>query len=472
MGATLRRLGRNIRWLLLSEAVGRAIGFAYTALLARLLGLEGFGTLTLVLVYSEMFGLLVGFSFHEILIRDVARRQARLGPLLATMICLEAMLLIPALGLSALLGLAYGGILLKLLPLGVLYGGVRAIAQTFLAVPAAHEDFRPASVYKVLDRLAALAALLVLIAAGGSLVALFLALLAGACLTLSYPIRMAGRFGAFHGRQFLSLAEWKGLIREGASYSALRWITVVYNRVDMILLDRFLGAEAVGLYGAAYRLMEVFKLIPNMAERTLLPIVSRSTLDAVDLRRVLEGSLKALAAAAIPLALGAWALAPQGMRIVYGSEYGGAATAWAILMAGLVIICLSRPFLTLLRAEGRMRQASLLALTGVGVNVGLNIVFIPRWGILAAAFATGAAEIIFLASLWMACSKSVGRRALRGFLALAPAACGMALTVLLLGGRWPWIAGVGGVALYVAILFWGRGLDAEERRGLKELVRG
>ena len=50
MGATLRRLGRNIRWLLLSEAAGRAIGFAYTALLARLLGLDGFGTLTLALV--------------------------------------------------------------------------------------------------------------------------------------------------------------------------------------------------------------------------------------------------------------------------------------------------------------------------------------------------------------------------------------------------------------------------------------
>jgi O-antigen/teichoic acid export membrane protein len=260
-------------------------------------------------------------------------------------------------------------------------------------------------------------------------------------------------------------------LRQGISYSLLRWITMVYNRADMILLESFLGAGAVGLYGAAYRLMEVFKLVPNMAERILLPIMSRTIGAAGELRGVLERSLKALAAVAIPLALGAWALREQGMRTVFGPAYLEGASAWAVLMTALIVICLSRPFLTLLRAQGRMREACALAAGAVVINILLNLWLIPSWGILAPAFATGAAELLFLVSLWWVCRGAIPVKALRGFASLLPAAAAMGLAVLL-AGRWPYLAAIGGAALYLVLLLAGRGLDHEDREGLKEMIRG
>ena len=96
------------------------------------------------------------------------------------------------------------------------------------------------------------------------------------------------------------------------------------------------------------------------------------------------------------MAIGAWIVADLTVRIVFGTEYTGAARPWAVLMIALVLTSLVRPAFVLLRAQKRLGPANAASWTTVLVNFALNLLLIPRYGILGAALATVASEALVL----------------------------------------------------------------------------
>jgi len=283
MSDTLRRMGRNLRWLTASEAAGRVLGFVYTAVLARMLGLEGFGSLTLALVYSEAFQLVVGLSLQDVIIREGARNGNRIAPCLRGGLVIQAGLAVVAMVAGILLGRLHGAPLDVLLPLAALLGSIRSFARTLLGVPAAGEDLRPSALYALLERVAGFLALLAFLFLDRTLTMFFAGLTLGAVFTTLYALDAARRAGGFvrgSGRVETSGAGdpigAAYLVREGLAFSGLRWIALARSRADALLVEFLLGREALGLYGAALRLFDVAKVLPNLVERALFPVVSRT----------------------------------------------------------------------------------------------------------------------------------------------------------------------------------------------------
>lgn len=497
------RLGRNLRWLLGSEAGARALGFAYTALVARLLGLEGFGLLSLGLVYGEILALALGMSFHEVFVREVLQRGRAPAPILAAMVRIQLVAAIPGLVLAVGLGSLYDGPSRWLLPFAALIGLARALARTYLAVSVALEDFRPRSVYGVLDRGAALLAGLLLAAFSFGVVGLLATLAGGAFLTAAYahhtsraqvPLLQAsvarstpapavpGPDATVPSAPPASVlpaptgatapeATWRLLLREGLSFSALRWMGVVHNRVDTLLLQSLVGPAALGIYSAAYRLMEVFKIVPNLAEQTLFPNLSRlGSANGEASRQAVGRAFHLLFAVLAPLVVAAATLGPAAVDLVFGAEFAGAARPWVVLMAALVFVALGRPFLVRLRASGDLRSANLLSAGAVVVNLGLNVLWIPRYGPTGAALATLASEAAFVVVCltWKRhLAVGLAGRTVRTLPALASAI----LVAVLLRDLGPWPAAVGAGLVYAAIV-WRFGLSADDRAGLRAALRG
>jgi len=479
MSSTLGRLGRNLRWLLVSESTARILGLVYTALAARLLGLERFGLLALALVFSEAFQLLAGLSFPEVLIRRAAAAPGRTGTVLGAMLRIQTAALVPAVLLGGVLGSIYGGVLAVLLPLSAGLGWLRALARTHLAVTAATEDFRPTAIHAVGERLGALAALGGFLLAGRDFVLFFVFLTAASGLTLLYAAgtsrgglrRLAREAGDGTSRAETETdASPRALLGEGLSFSAVRWIGVLHNRLDTVLIQALAGSGALGLYAAAYRLMEAFKILPNLAERTLFPILSRAVGDRVRLGRLTARSIKALVGIAAPLALLAWVLGPAVVPLIYGADYAAAAPVWAILMGALVLICAVRPHLQLMRALRRLHGVNLATAAAAALNLGLNLVLIPRHGILGAALATVASEAFLLAAEWGLVRPCIEGASLNRLPALLPALVAMTGTVFWLGDASPWVIAPVSAVLYLGILIATRGLDIEDRRALGALV--
>jgi O-antigen/teichoic acid export membrane protein len=469
MATLLQDLGRNLRWLVGSELLGRTLGFLYIALLARLIGLTQFGYLTLALSYTELFVVVAGFSFNEVLIREAAPHPEKIPSLVSRMLRLQLLLALPLAAVGLILGGLYGSPFSLLLPLGAGIGWFRGMSQTFLAVPASQQDLRPTATYTMLERLLNLAALVVLLVAGRTVQVLFMALLGCSLLNLLFAATMAGRHGAFLRGPHAEPPSWMGLLRDGFAYSSLRWLGIAYKRLDTVILERLTTPEILGLYGAAYRLFEVFTVIPNVAERVLYPLFSRIREDLPGIRTALRRSVKALGAVSVPLSVGAGFLALTIVRIVYGDAFTGAAAAWPILMISLTLGCLNRPFLVLVRAERRLGIAFALTLIALVLNAALNLWLIPLWNgdVRAPAVAKAIGDFVILAGfLWIYRSR-IDLEFGRGLLKLLPAAAVLVAVLLVTRPLGPWIATGAGAICYMAVLFFIIGLDADDRSGLR-----
>jgi O-antigen/teichoic acid export membrane protein len=102
-----------------------------------------------------------------------------------------------------------------------------------------------------------------------------------------------------------------------------------------------------------------------------------------------------------PLVVGGILWATPVLRLVFGEGFRGAGSTFAVLLAmtGVVFIDLAWP--QLLNAYDRSGTYFWVILSGAIVNLALNIVLIPRVGMMGAAIATFAAELaVMLAAVW------------------------------------------------------------------------
>lgn len=185
---------------------------------------------------------------------------------------------------------------------------------------------------------------------------------------------------------------------------------VVNSRTDVVMLGALKEAEAVGVYNVAARGAEFVVFFMTAADRAFGPTVS--SLYEMGERDRLQRLVTTLAQAVLLLSLpiaacfilfGDWIL-----DFVYGPSYMAGHVALAILSgANLVAVAFGAVSL-LLMMTGYEREAAI----GVGVsavlNIVLNAVLIPPYGIAGAAAATGTSLVVWNAVFAIVAYRRVG----------------------------------------------------------------
>jgi len=139
--------------------------------------------------------------------------------------------------------------------------------------------------------------------------------------------------------------------------------------------------------------MEILVAIPGIVSSVILPPISRYLEEAPDL--VLQSSLqmmKLLNLIAFPLIVGGFLLAPNGILWLYGSSFGSSIPVFQILTLALLPLFNSAITATIINASKKPQINTYLAMVNLIVNVSLNLILIPRIGIMGAAIATLANE--------------------------------------------------------------------------------
>jgi O-antigen/teichoic acid export membrane protein len=95
------------------------------------------------------------------------------------------------------------------------------------------------------------------------------------------------------------------------------------------------------------------------------------------------------------------ALARPLVGLLYGPAFGAAVPALWVLLAGVVALAPGKLAVSHLAAVGKAQYVSYMALAGLGLTVALDLLLIPRFGIIGAASASAAAYACSsIASLW------------------------------------------------------------------------
>ena len=192
----------------------------------------------------------------------------------------------------------------------------------------------------------------------------------------------------------------KSMAALGSAFLVVDICLGIVDRFDHAFLPTIVSRDELGLYTAAYRLLEALTAAALAADTALFPIVMRRCeAGAESLRKAWEVTHKYLAILAIPTAVIFTLLPEQIMLLIYSARFAGSGAILRVLVwMGLIFLPMIPSYRILISRNGQARLMPLFAIRAI-VNVGLNVFLVPRYGAIGAA----AAKVITEASHFTLC---------------------------------------------------------------------
>ncbi|TVQ07891.1 MAG: hypothetical protein EA361_17530 [Bacteroidetes bacterium] len=192
------------------------------------------------------------------------------------------------------------------------------------------------------------------------------------------------------------------IIRQSLPFAVLVLLMTFYNRIDSVMLERMLGEDGAwysGIYASAYRLLDASNMIAFLFAVLLLPIFARMLKQKESIEELIKLSYTLLITPAIIIAIASYFYSEELMRMLYTIHEGESASmfdyrmihssrVFGLLMMSFCAISTMYIFSTLLTANGNLKYLNIIALTGMILNVTLNLILIPQYKAFGSAVAT------------------------------------------------------------------------------------
>lgn len=195
--------------------------------------------------------------------------------------------------------------------------------------------------------------------------------------------------------------EMKALLSFGANTMAVQLVTYISSNIDSVVIGRYWGASALGLYSRAFQLfMMPMQQLATPTTRVALPVLSQLD-DRARYQRFLQSAQLALvyvliltfgvaAATAIPL-----------FAVLFGNQWSGAVPIFQVLAVGGVFQAMSYCYYWVFLSKGLTGLQLRFSLIGRAIMIGLIIAAVPLGPVgVAAAYSLGLAVIWGVYSLF------------------------------------------------------------------------
>lgn len=433
--ASARRIARNAAVRAAGEVIGKAASLAFFVAMARELGRDGFGDFMFALSLSSVFMIAAGFGTEDLISREVARDRSRVHGYLANVVAVKALLSLVLLLVVALI-VNIGDYpsdaraAVYIVGLGV---AAENLGRTWHSVFTAFERLEMISISLVIQRTLTAAIGVAILLSGGGLIAVSIVFTAGAFVGLAIATLVLRRF-VVTPRWELDRSRWWPLIKTGVPIGFASLLFSVLLRLDAALLGLLTGGggdnSEVGVYGAAFRLVEATLFITWAFSASVLPWLARRQ-DPEAVARGYELSAKAITAVLMPIALTFVLLAPQIIHLLYGSGFDDAVTPLRYLGVVTVLFGVNNLAATVLISRDHPKDFNVIVGFTAVENVVANLIFIPTYGADAAAFnAAFSGLLLAVLSVVMIVRRFGHVRPLRIFLSAAAGGAAMAGAVL------------------------------------------
>lgn len=168
------------------------------------------------------------------------------------------------------------------------------------------------------------------------------------------------------------------------------------TQVDSILIGFYLNPTEVGIYAVAVLLAQTLTLIPSAVQRVTAPVTA--TLygkgDIKGVRKIIFSTMKKSFLVSIGIAAFIAIFGHYMILILFSNEFLVSYIPLLILLIGYTIGASFGAVGSTLASIGKVKISFLISAICGGVNVGLNILFIPCLGINGAATATTSTMIV------------------------------------------------------------------------------
>jgi len=462
------RISVNTIWVFIGQAGTAALSFATIFLLTRYLGPERFGQFSTAASLGYLLIPLAELGFDLHMTRTIAAEIEK-GPsaeLIAAQLSetfslrLVFSIFIYFVMIISAVAMGYSSSIVIYVALMGLAITVLSLSQSFMGAIRAIRLMRYESISYLIGRSLTLGLVLILVLLGADLVSLIASYLAGSMVIFLlgyYFLKIQiSRFGPYPRlRLQFSWEKIMARIRDALPFGLTAVFTAIYMRLDVILISKINGTEAVGLYTAAQNFVFGSMMLAVPITVAIYPaLASMYQSHKKDTHFVVEQGLTMLLLLGLAIGLIAALMSYEIVLMVFGEKYILSALFMVLMSAKIPLVYASLIVGNSMGAVGFQNKVALATGVGMVLNAIANSIFIPIHGPAAAAVVMVITELLILIILSFSSQKIFQLHLTRPLLKIAACAAISASAFFIMKSMaGPWIAGVLFCAIYVAMIF-------------------
>ncbi|WP_445665944.1 flippase [Fodinibius sp. AD559] len=398
-----KKLARNFTVMFGAQSITWISSFVLLMFLPRYLGSADYGRLYLALSIKMMLGLLIDFGGNYLIPKEVARSKEVGARIFSSYILLRIVLWVFSLGVILLITQLLGyseqvNILIWVLAISMLWeGGTKALKSYFQGVERMEYPAIGTIVERTFVAIFAIIALLMGVDSIGIAVIMTFGALVHLLVLFSYSKKFITLKYKMDTKVF-------SLMRSGMPYFLFSLFSVIYYRVDAVMLSSMTTEAVTGWYGGAYRFFDMVMMLPLLYKTAVFPVFSKLWDDKEGrLETTISKSIKFIIILGIPVSILIYIYAQDIVQFFMGlEEFGPSVIILQIFSISITFIYVDLIIgSAILGAANRQKEWAVVGFLAIFLNVGANYLMIPY---AQAAFANGgigAAIATFITELFM-----------------------------------------------------------------------
>lgn len=387
--ASIKKLAVNSIWLTADNILRIVAGFLIGVWIARYLGPDDYGRWNYALSYVSIFAVLIGSSLNNVVVRELIKFPKDKDKILGSSFVLKT------LGALATFALSVG--------LVFLLGNQTPLTRTMVLIVAVGTIFQSFEVVsywfesKVQSSYAVVARSIGFIISNLLKIYLILAHCGVVWFAVASAVEIficAGAYVVVYQKSRAHIASWKydkkiakQILSDGMPLIIAGVISMVYSKVDRILVGSIISPGALGNYSVGTMLTDSWSFIATAVTISVYPSIIYTKMNQVQLYESRMKKLYSLMVImAVIMCLPISIFSHQIISFLYGPRFDQAAIVLSIYVWTAVPAFLDIAGQKWLYAENLQKYLPIKSLIGSVISIVLNLILIPHYGVVSAAF--------------------------------------------------------------------------------------
>ena len=377
----------NTKWLFIAQFSRLIAGFLVGVWVARYFGPTKFGIFSYVLAFTSLFAGIAKLGLDGIIVRDLVNEPEKRNIYLGTAFWLKIIGALLVLGLIAIAvqftsNDAITNLYIFIIASGLIFQSFEVIdfyfqskvLSKFVSLSQMAQIFL-SSLLKVFFILTHAGLIWFVIVSGFDQITLAVSLL------FAYKYQKLPNFF-----RYFDLGTAKKLLRSSWPYIFSSISISIYLGIDKVMINNMLGNREVGIYSAGIKFATIWYFVPVLITNSLFPaIINAKNLNIELYNKRLRRLYTFMIWVSISIALPVTFLGHYVITFFYGTKYIGAGEVLEIYIWSNVFVFLGVASGKYLLAENYTKISLYTTFAGMIINVFLNIILIPKYGIYGAA---------------------------------------------------------------------------------------
>ncbi len=392
---TTRKIAHNTAYQLVGKIISTILGVIALGMMTRYLDQEKFGWYTTTITFLQFIGIIIDFGLIPVTAQMLSEPKHDKTKLLQNLLGFRFITAIIFLGIAPFIALflPYPSEVKIAISFSTISFLAVAMNQIFIGFYQTKMKMLTQVIGENIGRIITIIGLWLTITEQASFLSVMWVVVLNSVAYTAFMWWQARK----HDRPTLGfdLTIWKDIIHKSWPMAISIVFNVVYLKGDTLLLTFFRDQTEVGLYGAAYRVIDILSQMAMMIMGVMLPLLayhwSRDLKQ--EFKKYYQQSFDIIMLLALPMMMGIIMTADKVMNLVAGENFIASGRPLQILAIAVFGVYLGAIFGHTAVGINKQKQTIWVYLSSAIITLIGYLVFIPKFGMFGAAWMTVFSEL-------------------------------------------------------------------------------